>query len=82
MHPESGGTGLTLTEAYMIVVYSNDFKPENRIQMVNRIHRPGMTRGAVIVDLVHLGTDRKVLNTLQDNHRLEKLSLGELQESL
>lgn len=82
MHPESGGTGLTLTEAYMIVAYSNDFKPENRIQMVNRIHRPGMTRGAVIVDLLHLGTDRKVLDTLKADHKLEKLSLGEVVESI
>lgn len=82
MHPESGGTGLTLTEAYMIVVYSNDFKPENRIQLVNRIHRPGMTRGAVIVDLLHLGTDRKVLDTLKANHKLEKLSLGDIAESV
>lgn len=74
-HPESGGMGLNLTEAFMIVFYSNDFKPENRIQAKNRIDRPGQTRGTQIVDLIHLGTDRKVMNVLNDNHRLEKLSL-------
>lgn len=81
-HAESGGMGLTLTEAYMEVFYSNDFKPENRIQAVNRIHRPGMTRGGVIVDLIHLGTDRQVLDVLSDNHRLERMSIGDLRKAL
>ncbi len=81
-HPESGGTGLTLTESRMTVFYSNDFKPENRIQAEDRIHRPGMdeNRGATIVDLFHLGTDHKVLNVLKDNRRLEKLTLGEMRD--
>lgn len=82
MHPESGGTGLTLTAAYLIFVFSNDFKPENRIQMINRIHRPGMTRGGVIVDVTHLGTDRKVADTLKDNHRLEQMSIGDVRKAL
>ena len=82
MHAESGGMGLTLTEAFMIVIVSNDFKPENRIQLVNRIHRPGMTRGGIIVDMMHLGTDRKVIDVLNDNHRLERMSLGEIREAL
>jgi len=83
-HPESGGMGLTLTEARMAVFYSNDFKPESRVQAEDRIHRPGMdvNRGATIVDLFHLGTDRKVRNVLLDNRRLEKLTLGDVEESL
>ena len=83
-HPESGGMGLTLTEARMAVFYSNDFKPESRAQAEGRIHRPGVdeNKGATIVDLFHLGTDRKVLNVLRDNRRLEQMTLGELRESL
>jgi len=83
-HPESGGMGLTLTEARMAVFYSNDFKPESRMQAEDRIHRPGIdeNKGATIVDLFHLGTDRKVLSVLRDNRRLENMTLGELQESL
>jgi len=79
-HPESGGTGLTLTEARMAVFYSNDFKPESRMQAEDRIHRPGIdeNKGATIVDLFHLGTDRKVLNVLRDNRRLEQMTLGEM----
>jgi SNF2 family DNA or RNA helicase len=83
-HPESGGMGLTLTESRMAVFYSNDFKPESRMQAEDRIHRPGidMNKGATIVDLFHLGSDRKVLKVLRDNRRLENMTLGELQESL
>jgi SNF2 family DNA or RNA helicase len=83
-HPESGGMGLTLTEARMAVFYSNDFKPESRSQAEDRIHRPGMdeNKGATIVDLFHLGTDEKVLSVLRDNRRLEKLTLGEMKEML
>jgi len=79
-HPESGGMGLTLTEARMAVFYSNDFKPESRMQAEDRIHRPGIdeNKGATIVDLFHLGTDRKVLNVLRDNRRLEQMTLGEM----
>jgi SNF2 family DNA or RNA helicase len=81
-HPESGGMGLTLTESRMAVFYSNDFKPESRMQAEDRIHRPGIdeNKGATIVDLFHLGSDRKVLAVLRDNRRLEQMTLGELQE--
>jgi len=83
-HPESGGMGLTLTEARMEVFYSNDFKPESRRQAEDRIHRPGMdeNKGATIVDLFHLGTDQKVLDVLRDNRRLEEMTLTEMKESL
>jgi hypothetical protein len=83
-HPESGGMGLTLTESRMAVFYSNDFKPESRVQAADRIHRPGMdeNRGATIVDLFHLGTDRKVLDVLKDNRRLELMTLVEMKEAI
>ena len=82
MHPESGGLGLNLTEARMLVRVSNDFKPETAIQVEDRIHRPGMdeNKGATIVDLFHLPTDRKILNVLRDNRRLEQMTLREFQE--
>ena len=83
-HPQSGGMGLTLTESRMCVFYSNDFNPESRMQAEDRIHRPGIdeNKGATIVDLFHLGTDRKVLNVLRDNRRLEQLTLGDMKDML
>ena len=83
-NPESGGVGLTLTEARMAVYWSNTFKPEDRTQSEDRGHRPGMdlNKGFTIVDLFHLGSDRHVLSVLKENRRLELMTLGEVKESL
>jgi len=83
-HPGSAGMGLTLTASPMIVYVSNDFNGESRIQSEDRIHRAGMdvNRGATIVDLLLLPTDRKVLQNLRRKRELQSISLGELQEAL
>jgi hypothetical protein len=78
-HPESGGMGLTLTASPSIVYYSNDFKAENRIQSEDRIHRLG-TKGATIIDLIHLPTDELVLENLRKKRELQALSMGQLRE--
>lgn len=76
-HPLSGGMGLTLTASPSVVYWSNDFNGESRIQSEDRIHRPGCT-GAAIYDLVHLPTDRLVLDALRKRRSLQSLSLGEV----
>lgn len=83
-HPESGGMGLTLVEASMAVFFSNSYKPEYRIQAEDRIHRPGMdvNRGATIIDLLHLPTDEKALETIRENRRIELLSMAEIDAAL
>ena len=70
----SAGTGLTLTAAEMIVYYSNDFNANNRIQSEDRTHRPGST-GAIIVDLIHLQSDRLVLDALKRKRAMQSLVL-------
>jgi SNF2 family DNA or RNA helicase len=79
-HPESGGLGLTLTEANMAVFWSNSWKPQYRIQSEDRIHRDGMdvNRGATIVDLIHLPSDERVLEVIRDNRRIELMTMGEV----
>ena len=83
-HPRSGGMSLTLVEARMVVYYSNDFAPESRSQSEDRIHRLGMdtNKGATIVDLLHLPTDKHVLEILQANRRLELMSMGMFIEAI
>lgn len=83
-HPESGGMGLTLTQAPMVVFWSNGFKPEYRIQAMARIHGDGMclNRGATVVDLIHLPTDRRVLEIVNENRRIELMTLGEVMEGI
>lgn len=80
-HPGSAGMGLTLTASQAIVYFSNDFNAEYRIQSEDRIHRPG-SRGANIIDIIHLPTDLKVLNSLKAKRELQSISLGELQAAL
>lgn len=79
-HPRSGGMSLTLTEASMMVFWSNSFAPEDRVQAEDRIHRMGMDDllGATIVDLIHLPTDERVLEIIKSNRRLEKMTMGDM----
>lgn len=83
-HPMSGGMGLTLTASPTIVYYSNDYNAESRIQSEDRIHRPGMdvNRGATIIDLFHLPTDRLVKNNLSKKRELQAISMGEIRQCL
>jgi hypothetical protein len=81
-HPKSGGMSLTLTEARMVVFYSNDFTPESRAQAEDRIHRMGLdlNKGATITDIIHLPSDDHVLGILKANRRLELMTLGEFEQ--
>lgn len=83
-HPESGGMSLTLTEARMLIFWSNSFKSEYRPQAEDRIHRKGMDEnlGGEIVDYVHLPSDVRVLQVLQENRKLELMTMGEFSSSL
>lgn len=76
-HPKSGGKGLTLIESNMCVFWSNDFNPESRWQAIDRFHRMGQNRGVYIVDLEHLPTDGQIRRVLEENRKLEKMTLGD-----
>jgi len=82
--PGAAGMGLTLTASPSICYYSNDFNAESRIQSEDRIHRPGMdvNRGATIIDLLHLPSDRTVLENLKAKRKLQDMTLGALTEAL
>ena len=82
-HPDSGGMALTLTASPTELFYSNAFKGEARMQAEDRFHRPGMdkNRGATIVDLINLPSDKLVLDNLKLKKRLQDLSMGELEDA-
>ena len=79
-NPQAGGMGLTLTAAQVAIYYSNPFSGEARIQSEDRIHRTGMdkNKSPIIVDLVHLPSDKVVINNLKTKRRLQDMSMGEL----
>ena len=85
-HPMSGGISLTLCEqegrpgANVAVFYSNDYNPATRSQAVDRIHRTGMVGGALIIDIFHLPTDKRVLDVLNQNRKLELMTMNVFEE--
>lgn len=83
-HPGAGGTGVTLTASPVAIYYSNDFNFENRIQSEDRIHRLGMNtnKGATIIDLIHLPSDRYVLDNLLRKQKLQAISIGDLHTAM
>lgn len=80
-HPGSCGMGLTLTASPTILYYSNDFNAESRIQSEDRVHRPG-SRGANIIDLIHLPTDLMVLDNLKKKRDLQAMTMGDLAKAM
>lgn len=75
---ETGGFGLTLTEANTVIYFSNSFSLESRIQSEDRCHRVGQTRKVTYIDLVAKNTlDLKVLGALREKKKLADLITGD-----
>lgn len=68
--PQSGGIGLPMHEAAVMVYYSNDYNMVTRDQSIERATRVGKTAPVLVVDMVAPGTtDEKVLDALQRKSR-------------
>ncbi len=82
-HPKTAKAGITLTKACMIVYYSLTFNGDDWMQSQERIHRQGMdlNKGATLVYLFHLWTDRYMFENLKNKRKLQSISLGELQRA-
>lgn len=77
----SGGMAITLTASDTIVYYSNSFNGRDRMQSEDRIHRIG-SKGANIIDLIHLPTDRLILDNLQRKKDIQAVTMGDIAECL
>ena len=77
-------TAHTFTAANMIIYWSNTFIGDDRIQSEDRIHRIGMDMnlGATIVDILHLPTDKYVLDNVKQKKRLQGITLGDFQRGI
>lgn len=72
--PHAGGYGITLTEASLVVYYSNNYDLEKRAQSEDRAHRIGQTRTVTYVDLVARGTvDEKIIAALHSKQQMADL---------
>lgn len=74
----AGGMGINLTASSMEVFYSNTFRADDRDQAIARIHRPGadFNRGCIVYDLIHLPTDVRVLENLEQKRDLSLMTMG------
>lgn len=71
---QTGGRGLTLTAADLVVFFSNDYDAERRHQAEDRPYRIGQTKNVVIMDLVCRGTvNEKILEAHLSKDALSRL---------
>jgi SNF2 family DNA or RNA helicase len=77
-NPRTGGYGLTLTAANVVVYYSNSFDLEVRLQSEDRAHRIGQTSKVTYVDLISVGTvDEHIVKALRNKINIASEVLGE-----
>jgi SNF2 family DNA or RNA helicase len=77
-NPSTGGYGLTLTAASVVIYYSNSFDLEKRLQSEDRAHRIGQTKNVTYVDLIAVNTvDEKIVKALRDKINIATQVLGE-----
>ena len=71
----------TLTEAKVLIFYSNSYDLELRIQAEDRIHRIGQNHSCTYIDLVSKGTvDEKILDSLLKKVDISNQILGEVRQ--
>lgn len=74
-NPQSGGTGLTLTSASVVIYYSNSFSLHDRLQSEDRAHRIGQTDSKVTyIDLLARDTvDEQIQQCLISKNDVAKM---------
>jgi SNF2 family DNA or RNA helicase len=50
--PQTGGYGITLTQANTVIYYSNGYDLEKRLQSEDRAHRIGQKKSVTYVDIL------------------------------
>jgi len=77
-NPSTGGYGLTLTAANVVVYYSNSFDLEKRLQSEDRAHRIGQRQNVTYIDLITPNTvDEKIVKALRDKIDIATQVMGE-----
>ena len=75
---QTGGYGITLTQAQNVIYYSNSFDLEKRLQSEDRAHRIGQINKVTYVDLVAKDTiDEKIVTALRNKLDLAQEVLGD-----
>ena len=76
--PQTGGYGITLTQANTVIYYSNGYDLEKRLQSEDRAHRIGQKKNVTYIDLIAEKTvDEKIVKALRDKINIASEVLGE-----
>ena len=76
--PQTGGYGITLTEANTMIYFSNGYDLEKRTQSEARIDRIGQTRSMPYVDIIAEKTvDEKIVKALRKKIDIASQIMGE-----
>tara|TARA_R100000697_G_scaffold13770_1_gene19945 strand:+ start:1 stop:1302 length:1302 start_codon:yes stop_codon:yes gene_type:complete len=76
--PQTGGYGITLTQANTVIYYSNGYDLEKRLQSEDRAHRIGQKKTVTYVDLICEDTiDEKIVKALRDKINIASEVMGE-----
>ena len=76
--PQTGGYGITLTQANTVVYFSNGYDLEKRLQSEDRAHRIGQKKNVTYVDIICQDTvDEKIVKALKDKINIASQVLGE-----
>ena len=76
--PQTGGYGITLTQANTVLYYSNGYDLEKRLQSEDRAHRIGQKKTVTYIDLICEDTvDEKIVKALRDKINIASEVMGE-----
>ena len=76
--PQTGGYGITLTQANTVIYYSNGYDLEKRLQSEDRAHRIGQTKSVTYVDLIAEDTvDENIVKALRKKINIASEVMGE-----
>jgi SNF2 family DNA or RNA helicase len=75
---QTGGYGITLTQANTVIYYSNNYDLEKRLQSEDRAHRIGQKHNVTYIDMVTPDTvDEKILAALRDKNDIARMLTGD-----
>ena len=76
--PQTGGYGITLTQANTVIYYSNSYDLEKRLQSEDRAHRIGQHKPVTYVDLIAEKTvDDKIIKALRKKINIASTVMGD-----
>ena len=76
--PQTGGYGITLTQANTVIYYSNGYDLEKRLQSEDRAHRIGQKKTVTYIDLICEDTVyEKIVKALRDKINIASEVMGE-----